>query len=60
VYGVKAVADEIKVKLPTSSVRDDADIAEEIARELQWNTLVPDTVTAEVRNGMVTLRGEVE
>jgi len=60
VYGVKAVADEIKVRLPTSDVRDDTDIAEEIARELQWNTLVPDTVHAEVRNGIVTLRGDVE
>lgn len=60
VYGVKAVADEIKVRLPTSDVRDDTDIAEEIARELQWNTLVPDTVHPEVRNGIVTLRGDVE
>jgi osmotically-inducible protein OsmY len=60
VYGVKAVADEIKVKLPNSALRDDTDVAEEIARELLWNTSVPDTVEAEVRNGLVTLRGEVE
>jgi osmotically-inducible protein OsmY len=60
VYGVKAVADEIKVKLPASDVRDDTDIAADIARELQWNTLVPDTVEAEVRDGVVVLRGEVE
>jgi osmotically-inducible protein OsmY len=60
VYGVKAVADEIKVQLPGSDDRDDAEIAAEIARELQWNTLVPDTVEAEVRNGLVVLRGEVE
>jgi osmotically-inducible protein OsmY len=60
VYGVKAVADEIKVSLPDASVRGDAELAEEIARELRWNTLVPDTVKAEVRNGWVTLRGEVE
>ena len=60
VHGVRAVADEIEVKLPSSSVRDDSDIAEAIARSLRWNTLVPDTVEAEVRNGVVTLRGEVE
>ena len=60
VYGVRAIADELKVKLPASSRRDDTDVAAEIARELEWNTLVPDTVTAEVRNGTVTLRGEVE
>ncbi|MGZ4317131.1 MAG: BON domain-containing protein [Gaiellaceae bacterium] len=60
VYGVRAVADELDVKLPTSLVRDDTDIAEEISRTLRWNNLVPDTVDAEVRNGYVTLRGEVE
>jgi osmotically-inducible protein OsmY len=60
VYGVRAVADELEVRLPGSSVRDDTDIAEHIAEELRWNTLVPDTVEAEVRDGFVTLRGEVE
>ncbi|MGZ4370530.1 MAG: BON domain-containing protein [Gaiellaceae bacterium] len=60
VYGVKAVADEIEIRLPGSSKRDDTDVAEEIARELRWNTAVPDAVEAEVRNGWVTLRGEVE
>jgi osmotically-inducible protein OsmY len=60
VYGVKAVADEIQVKLPGTSIRDDTELAEEIARELRWNSLVPDTVKAEVRKGFVTLRGEVK
>lgn len=60
VYGVKAVADKIEVKLPGASKRDDSELAEEIARELSWNNVVPDTVEAEVRNGFVTLRGEVE
>jgi osmotically-inducible protein OsmY len=60
VYGVKAVADELEVKLPGSAVRDDTDIAEAIAQVLRWNTLVPDTVEAEVRNGFVTLRGDVD
>jgi osmotically-inducible protein OsmY len=60
VYGVRAVADEIEVRLPSSHVHDDAEIAEAIAHALRWNTLVPDTVDVEVRNGFVTLRGEVE
>jgi osmotically-inducible protein OsmY len=60
VYGVKAVADEIEVRLPGSAARDDTDIAEAIAQVLRWNTLVPDTVEAEVRQGYVTLRGEVD
>jgi osmotically-inducible protein OsmY len=60
VYGVRAVADEIEVKLPNSSLRDDADIAEAIAQQLRWNAIVPETVDVEVRNGYVTLRGEVQ
>jgi len=58
VYGVRAVADEIEVKLPSSSERDDTDIAEAIASTMRWNVLVPETVDVEVRNGYVTLRGE--
>jgi osmotically-inducible protein OsmY len=59
VPGVRAVADEIAVKLPGSSHEDDAAIAEHISRQLAWNVLVPDTVAAEVRRGHVTLRGTV-
>jgi osmotically-inducible protein OsmY len=60
VYGVRTVADEIAVELPGASVVGDAEIAETIARQLNWNTLVPDTVKADVENGFVTLRGTVE
>lgn len=60
VYGVRAVADEIEVKLPGASVRDDEDVAEEIARRVRWSTVVLDSVQAEVRHGHVTLRGAVE
>jgi osmotically-inducible protein OsmY len=60
VHGVRAVADEIRVRLPGSVGWDDAAIAEAIARSLRWNTNVPDNVKAEVRDGVVTLRGEVE
>jgi osmotically-inducible protein OsmY len=41
-------------------VQDDEEIAQEVARTLKWNTLLPDTVRAEIRNGFVTLTGEVE
>jgi osmotically-inducible protein OsmY len=60
IQGVTAVADEIEVELPGASIRDDTEIAEQIAQTLRWNTLVPDTVHAEVRNEVVILRGEVE
>jgi osmotically-inducible protein OsmY len=60
VYGVRAVAAEITVELPGASHVGDAEIAETIARQLRWNTVVPDTVDAAVDNGYVTLRGTVE
>jgi osmotically-inducible protein OsmY len=60
VYGVKAVANELQVKLP-GSPRDDSDIATAIAHVLEWNVQVPErTVQAVVQDGWVTLEGEVE
>jgi osmotically-inducible protein OsmY len=60
VYGVRAVADEIVVKLPGDSHRTDTDIARAAANALEWNTGVPKTVTATVKDGHITLHGEVE
>lgn len=60
VYGVRTVADETTVELAEPNVIGDEEIAETISRQLQWNTVVPDTVKADVRNGFVTLRGTVE
>jgi osmotically-inducible protein OsmY len=57
---VKAVADDIEVVLSEAIRRKDSEIAAEIAHERQWNTGIPDSVRAEVRNGQVTLRGYVE
>ena len=60
VYGVKAVANDLKVKLSGSS-RDDSDIARAIAHILQWNVQIPEgRVRARVENGWVTLDGEVD
>jgi osmotically-inducible protein OsmY len=60
VYGVKAVANDLKVKLP-GSPRDDADIATAIAHVLEWNVQVPEgKVHARVQDGWVILEGEVE
>lgn len=59
VYGVKAVANDLKVKLP-GTPRDDSDIARAIAHVLEWNVQVPEgKVHARVQNGWVTLEGEV-
>jgi osmotically-inducible protein OsmY len=61
VRGVKAVANEIEVRLPTTSERSDADIAAAAVRALEWDALVPiDKIEVTVSKGWVTLRGEVE
>jgi osmotically-inducible protein OsmY len=61
VHGVRAVANEIDVKLPGSSRRTDEDIALAAVNTLKANLSVPhDKVKVTVRNGWVTLDGEVE
>jgi osmotically-inducible protein OsmY len=61
VRGVKAVAEEIEVRLPSALVRDDVDIAEAALDRLAWDVSVPtDTVRIKVENGLVTLTGEVD
>jgi osmotically-inducible protein OsmY len=60
VYGVKAVANELEVKL-AGAPRDDSDIATAIAHVLENNVQVPEgRVHARVQNGWVTLDGEVD
>jgi len=60
VYGVKAVANDLKVRL-SGSPRDDADIARAIAHILDWNVQIPaGRVQATVQNGWVTLEGHVD
>jgi osmotically-inducible protein OsmY len=60
VYGVKAVANELQVKLP-GAPQDDSDIARAIAHVLESNVQVPESrVHARVQNGWVTLDGEVD
>jgi osmotically-inducible protein OsmY len=60
VYGVKAVANELQVKL-AGAARDDSDIATAIANVLDNNVQVPQgRVRARVQDGWVTLDGEVD
>ena len=60
VYGVKAVANDLKVKLP-GSPRDDSGIATAIAHVLENNVQIPGgRVHARVERGWVTLDGEVD
>ena len=59
VAGVKAVANDIEIKLATE--RTDSDIAEAAVHALEWDAGMPsDRVKATVSKGWVTLKGEVE
>jgi len=61
VNGVKAVVNDLVVKLPTDSERADPEIARAVLDALKWNTLVPhERIKVTVENGWVTLRGSVD
>jgi osmotically-inducible protein OsmY len=61
VFGVKAVAEELKVRLPDSLERSDEDIARAASDALEWNVAVPyEGVKAQVEDGVVTLTGKVD
>ena len=61
VKGVRAVADEIVVRLPFETKRTDAEIAAAAIERLSWNVSVPkDAVHVVVDGGWVTLTGQVD
>jgi osmotically-inducible protein OsmY len=61
VRGVKAVANDIEVRLPAAAERSDADIASAVVRALELDATVPiDKLDITVSKGWVTLRGEVQ
>jgi osmotically-inducible protein OsmY len=60
VYGVRAIADDINVRIPDAYHHDDTEISEALQRSMDNNIDVPTGVQAEVRNSVVTLRGEVD
>ena len=61
VSGVKAVANDIEVRLPSFSERTDADLAAAALNALNWDAAIPDgAVQVTVSKGGVTLNCEVE
>ena len=61
VRGVKAIVCELQVRLPSSSERDDEDIARAAANAIAWNTLLPkDKIQVWVDQGRITLEGGVD
>ena len=60
VAGVRAIAEELKVVIPTIYHRTDVDLAHAAANALMWDVQVPDEkVLARVEAGWVWLEGEV-
>lgn len=61
VSGVKAVVNELEIRLPSSSDRTDEDIARAAINSLSWSILVPaDRIKVKVSKGWVTLEGSVD
>lgn len=61
VKGVKAIAEEIEVRLPFHVKRGDDEIAAAAIDRLSWNVSIPrDAVKVTVEKGWVTLTGEVD
>ncbi len=60
VIGVRTIADDIVVHINGTPARADHDIAGFVEHAFKWNSLVPDSVHATVRDGVVTLDGAVK
>ena len=60
VAGVRAVVEDLTVKLPGTYQHSDSEIAQAAATTLTWDVRIPRTVTAKVENGWLTLEGNVE
>lgn len=59
--GVRAVANDIEVRLTGTAERTDSDIATAATRALDWDEFVPvENLDVTVANGWIMLRGEVE
>jgi osmotically-inducible protein OsmY len=61
VAGVKAVVNQLEVRLPSSSERTDEDLARAALDALKWSVLIPpDRIKVKVSKGWVTLEGMVD
>ena len=60
VFGVRGVANDLDVRLPTSFERTDTEVAQAALTALSWNSVVPTgRVTVTVADGWITLQGNV-
>jgi osmotically-inducible protein OsmY len=61
VFGVQAIAEEIKVRYPSDAKTSDTEIAKRIVDLFVWNVLVPEHhIKVKIEHGWVTLTGRVD
>jgi osmotically-inducible protein OsmY len=62
VKGVRAIANDIDIKIPASGTRSDTEIAEAVANALRWNVSLSGTEIKPpvVKDGWVSLSGQVD
>src|SRR5436190_23021144 len=61
VFGVRAIAQEVEIRLPSDKKTADEEIAKRAADILRWRVGVPaDQITIKVEKGVVSLAGEVD
>jgi osmotically-inducible protein OsmY len=60
VTGVRAIANDIQIRIPASGARSDTEIAEAASNALRWNFSLSGTeITPVVKDGWVSLSGQV-
>jgi len=60
VWGVTSVTNELDVRLLTEHRRADADLRGDVLQALMLDAIVPATIEASVKDGVVTLTGSAE
>jgi osmotically-inducible protein OsmY len=60
IVGVKALSDNLHVRPPEATARDDRRIAQAANRALRWDARVPKGIRAEVADGVLQLSGAVK
>lgn len=60
VRGVTRVANELRVQIPDTDLRDDEDLRGDVLEALMLDSSVPMTVDAQARDGLVTLTGTAQ
>jgi osmotically-inducible protein OsmY len=60
VFGVTSVDNQLQVELMGDQRRDDAELRGDVLQALMLDSVVPNTIDAEVEDGFVTLTGSAE